>query len=76
MFYGNNSISSFSNSIASVRKVSVVISSFGAGSEKVNSGGASKFELYLSQVMLERWLRPDSRSAGAFGSRLFVKKTG
>lgn len=53
-FYGNSNISSLSNSIASTRKVSVVISSFGTGSEKVNSGGASRLELYLSQVMSDR----------------------
>lgn len=54
IFYGNSNISSLSNSIASTRKVSVVISSFGTGSEKVNSGGASRLELYLSQVMSDR----------------------
>ena len=52
--HGNSSISSFSNSIASTRKVSVVISIFGTGSEKVKRGGASKSELYLSQVMSDR----------------------
>ena len=56
-------------SVSFRRYVSIVILTEGAGSKKVNSGGASSEEFHDGQVMFARGLTLAADFFGAFGSR-------